>query len=76
MKPESQTQMNFPCRGCGADQAPTFSVNQYGDVIECANCKAMRTNTHLDSEQCWCNPTLDYVNPDTGAEVWIHHQKH
>ena len=25
-----------------------------------------------DGTPCWCNPELDYVDPVTGAEVWIH----
>ena len=25
-----------------------------------------------DGSPCWCNPELDYKDPDTGAEVWIH----
>jgi hypothetical protein len=29
---------------------------------------------HVESGDCWCNPTLDYVNPETGAEHWIHHE--
>lgn len=25
-----------------------------------------------DGSPCWCEPELDYKDPDTGAEVWIH----
>lgn len=25
-----------------------------------------------DGTPCWCNPELDYVDPVTGAEVWVH----
>lgn len=27
---------------------------------------------HITSEKCWCEPTLQYKNPETGNEVWIH----
>jgi hypothetical protein len=28
---------------------------------------------HLtDGTKCWCEPDLDYVDPETGAEVWVH----
>jgi len=27
---------------------------------------------HDASSDCWCNPELDYKDPDTGAEVWVH----
>ena len=25
-----------------------------------------------DGSPCWCSPDLDYVDPETGAKVWIH----
>lgn len=25
-----------------------------------------------DGTPCWCQPELDYVDPDTGTMVWIH----
>ena len=28
-----------------------------------------------DSSKCWCDPELDYKNPDTGVEVWVHRSK-
>lgn len=27
---------------------------------------------HVADEKCWCNPEIDYVNPDTGATVYVH----
>ena len=27
---------------------------------------------HISSPDCWCEPELDYKDPDTGAEVWVH----
>lgn len=29
---------------------------------------------HEDSGNCWCHPTLDYTNQETGAKHWIHHE--
>ena len=29
---------------------------------------------HIDSKDCWCCPKLDYVDPDTGVEVWVHNE--
>ena len=31
---------------------------------------------HIDSPECWCFPTLNYVHPDTEQQVWVHHQPH
>ena len=28
-----------------------------------------------DSSKCWCDPELDYKDPDTGVEVWVHRSK-
>jgi len=25
-----------------------------------------------DGSPCWCNPELNYKDPETGAEVWVH----
>jgi hypothetical protein len=29
---------------------------------------------HIESAECWCHPTLDYTNPETGVQLWIHHK--
>lgn len=31
-----------------------------------------REPVHDSSTACWCGPELDYVDPDTGCEVWMH----
>ena len=28
-----------------------------------------------DGSPCWCNPELNYRDPDTGAEVWVHRRE-
>lgn len=25
-----------------------------------------------DGKPCWCNPELNYKDPETGAEIWVH----
>lgn len=29
---------------------------------------------HEMSPQCWCFPRLEFKDPETGNEVWVHHQ--
>jgi hypothetical protein len=29
---------------------------------------------HAPFPDCWCNPTLYYVDADTGNSVWVHHE--
>lgn len=31
---------------------------------------------HSTSRHCWCGPTLDYVDQETGAQVWVHQVVH
>ena len=33
---------------------------------------AARQQHITDGSPCWCSPDLDYVDPETGAKVWIH----
>lgn len=30
---------------------------------------------HIDNEKCWCNPRLEYKDPNNNNEVWIHNYK-
>jgi hypothetical protein len=30
---------------------------------------------HTESKDCFCHPELDYKDPDTGVEVWVHKRK-
>jgi hypothetical protein len=34
----------------------------------------IKAREHEESEDCWCHPTLDYVDPDTGVAVYVHHE--
>lgn len=27
---------------------------------------------HHECKDCWCNPTLSYVDEETKREVWVH----
>ena len=29
---------------------------------------------HINSEECWCDPRLEYEDPDTGNRVWVHNE--
>jgi hypothetical protein len=30
------------------------------------------TREHVSGSDCWCMPTVDYRDPETGAAVWVH----
>lgn len=44
------------------------------DVRDVAAAIRARGNVreHTMSGDCWCNPELNYTDPETGAEVWVH----
>jgi hypothetical protein len=27
---------------------------------------------HVADKTCWCEPSLQYKNPETGNELWVH----
>jgi hypothetical protein len=27
---------------------------------------------HTEDENCWCEPELYYVDPETDSKVWVH----
>jgi hypothetical protein len=29
---------------------------------------------HVESADCWCHPTLNYTNEETGVQHWVHHE--
>lgn len=31
---------------------------------------------HISSKHCWCQPTLDHIDPVTGVAVWLHRLTH
>ena len=34
------------------------------------------TLKHINSSTCWCDPTLEYKDPENGNKVWLHRQIH
>lgn len=31
-----------------------------------------QTREHITAADCWCLPTIDYTDPETGISVFIH----
>jgi hypothetical protein len=54
----------FPkCSKCGQESHPD-------------DCERPAKLEHEASANCWCEPTLEHVDPDTGAKVWLHRETH
>ena len=77
----------FPHPPAPTTQEPvaTHDVGSGGySVLDCPHClrtihiktvhpPAPTQREHItDGSPCWCSPDLDYVDPETGAKVWIH----
>jgi len=57
------------------DELPeTLSQEQYDRFFESSFVDGVRVGTleHELSEHCWCEPYLDYVDPETGNQGWVH----
>ena len=54
------------------------SLDSYANVLAkkaLADTELVAPRQHItDGSVCWCNPTLTYKDPDTGAEVWVHQE--
>lgn len=59
------------CLHCGKQgYYPNGSVGEVCvDVVEAATGQA---GEHITSKDCWCEPEVDYKDPDTGATVYVH----
>lgn len=43
-------------------------------VIDVMHKPPTKAREHEASPDCWCHPTLNCINPETGAQHWIHHE--
>jgi len=55
------------CPKCQTDLMDT------GSSLFCVMCGY---RDHHPSKWCWCEPELEYVNPENGNEVWVHRESH
>jgi hypothetical protein len=43
-----------------------------GDEQKCLSISLPYTPREHTDENCWCSPVLDFTDPETGVEVWVH----
>lgn len=43
-----------------------------GTVVPGEPCP-IHARKHVEAEDCWCCPTLDFV-AENGVKVWVHHE--
>jgi hypothetical protein len=44
------------------------------DVHVMPNLPDTHPHAHSCSTGCWCQPELDYVDPETDRRVWVHRE--
>jgi hypothetical protein len=51
--------------------ADNIDVDMQLAIVKCR--EALAQPEHVtDGRDCWCNPEVNYVDPDTGAAVIVH----
>ena len=49
-----------------------------GTVCADMDCPGKRAKAgkleHVPFANCWCEPTAEYTDPDTGSTVWLHRE--
>jgi hypothetical protein len=62
-EPEKErAEVAAPARGVGTGQTNAPTGKSYREHV-------------TDGSPCWCNPELNYRDPETGAEVWVHRRE-
>ena len=59
---KKQAEVAAPARGVGTGQTNAPTGKSYREHV-------------TDGSPCWCNPELNYRDPDTGTELWIHRRE-
>ena len=58
-------------RGCDSKLAEAITALR--EALEQPVSQEPVKREHItDGSPCWCNPELNYKDPETGAEVWVH----
>lgn len=65
--PDEPGKVKWHHTGCVSDRLHGRSPEETKDKPE-------KARVHEESSNCWCQPSLDYTNPETGAQHWIHHE--
>jgi hypothetical protein len=68
------------CLVCGAplEQGAIFEKDVRDSEVcsdECYDKYMYNEDTgHIESERCWCEPELEFEDPETSNQVWIHRE--
>ena len=71
--PVSDVDVPAECEHCGYpnDTHPRTKCWGEPDAPE----PAEELSQHVDSPDCWCEPELNYEDPDSGNRLWVHRER-
>ena len=52
--------------------AERYEVMTMGHLMRTLTVLLSSERQHIGGRDCWCGPTAEYVDPDTGAAVYVH----
>ena len=56
------------------DEMTAEQLGEWGSNQKPVSQEPVKREHITDGSPCWCNPELNYKDPETGAEVWIHQE--
>ena len=51
-----------------------YEAATLGQLVRELTAKLSAERQHIDSADCWCSPNVEFIDPVTRAQVWVHKQ--
>lgn len=51
-----------------------YEAKTLGQLMRTLTATLKRQRQHIGSANCWCGPTIEFKDPQTGSAVWVHKQ--
>ena len=54
--------------------AERYEVATLGQLMRTLTTTLSSQRQHIDSADCWCSPNVEFIDPVTRVQVWVHKQ--
>ena len=51
-----------------------YDVVTLGQLMRSLSATLSSQRQHIDSADCWCGPNVEFIDPVTRVQVWVHKQ--
>lgn len=51
-----------------------YEVVTLGQLMRTLTAMLSSQRQHIDSADCWCSPNVEFIDPVTRVQVWVHKQ--